>query len=83
MPLGDNEQPFARLGKSLALPQTATLALKGPQIVPLLDEHEREWWSETDMLGMGKYLLASNLALVADRSLHAEQGCQTQIRDSR
>ena len=53
---GDNEQPFARLGKSLALPQTATLALKGPQIVPLLDEHEREWWAETDMLGMGKSL---------------------------
>lgn len=49
---GDNDGPFARLGKSLALPQTATLALRGPQIVPLLEEHEREWWNETDMLGM-------------------------------
>lgn len=50
--LGDSEAPFAKLASSLRLPQTATLALRGPLVVPLLDEHEREWWNETDMMGM-------------------------------
>lgn len=49
---GDSEAPFAKLANSLRLPQTATLALRGPLIVPLLDEHEREWWNETDLMGM-------------------------------
>lgn len=49
---GDSEVPFAKLASTLQLPQTATLALRGPLIVPLLDEHEREWWNETDMMGM-------------------------------
>lgn len=51
---GDNEQPFAKLAKSLQLPQTATLAIRGPRTVPLLDDHEREWWEETDYMGMGE-----------------------------
>lgn len=51
---GDSEAPFVKLGSTLRLPQTATLALRGPLIVPLLDEHEREWWNETDMMGMSK-----------------------------
>lgn len=51
---GDNEKAFAKLGQSLALPQTATLAIQGPLVVPLLDDHEREWWPETDYMGMGE-----------------------------
>jgi hypothetical protein len=51
---GDNEKPFAKLASSLKLPQTAYLALQGPLVVPLLDDHEREWWNETDMMGMSK-----------------------------
>lgn len=54
-PAGDSETPFFKLGKSLQLPQTAILAVRGPEIVPLLDEHEREWWNETDMLGMSEW----------------------------
>ena len=30
--LGDTHKPFARLGKSLKLPQTATLALRAPEL---------------------------------------------------
>ncbi|KAH7106315.1 hypothetical protein BKA62DRAFT_740885 [Auriculariales sp. MPI-PUGE-AT-0066] len=32
--LGDTAAPFGRLGKSLNLPQTATLALSGPESIP-------------------------------------------------
>ena len=52
--IGDNEKAFAKLGQSLELPQTATLAIQGPLVVPLLDDHEREWWPETDYMGMGE-----------------------------
>lgn len=60
---GDSEVPFAKLAGTLQLPQTATLALRGPLIVPLLDEHEREWWNETDMMGMSTSELYLHLML--------------------
>ncbi|EJD48981.1 hypothetical protein AURDEDRAFT_143856 [Auricularia subglabra TFB-10046 SS5] len=48
---GDTEAPFGKLGKSLNLPQTATLALRGPQRIPWLDEDGFEWYISFDELG--------------------------------
>jgi len=49
--LGDTHDPFAKLGKSLKLPQTATLALRGTQQLPWLDEPAFEWYTSFDLLG--------------------------------
>ncbi|GAA5973667.1 hypothetical protein JCM21900_005108 [Sporobolomyces salmonicolor] len=49
--LGDTSRPFAQLGSSLKLPQTAVLSLQGPQRVPLLEEEAWQWWESFDSLG--------------------------------
>ncbi|GAA5921216.1 hypothetical protein JCM1841_001634 [Sporobolomyces salmonicolor] len=49
--LGDTSRPFAQLGSSLKLPQTAVLSLQAPQRVPLLDEEAWQWWESFDSLG--------------------------------
>ncbi|GAA5860964.1 hypothetical protein JCM1840_002020 [Sporobolomyces johnsonii] len=49
--LGDTYHPFAQLGSSLKLPQTAVLALQAPQRVPLLEEQAWQWWDSFDSLG--------------------------------
>ncbi|GAA5916619.1 alpha/beta hydrolase [Sporobolomyces salmoneus] len=49
--LGDTFKPFAQLGKSLNLPQTAILSLQAPTQVPLLEEPAFQWWESFDPLG--------------------------------
>lgn len=49
--LGDTNVPFARLGRSLKLPQTATLALRAPDLVPFLYEQAFQWYPSFDQLG--------------------------------
>ncbi|GAA5885278.1 hypothetical protein JCM16303_005983 [Sporobolomyces ruberrimus] len=49
--LGDTFAPFAQLGKSLNLPQTAILSLQAPTQIPLLEEPAFEWWESFDPLG--------------------------------
>lgn len=62
--LGDNEAPFAQLGRQLArgppgggggpLPQTATLAVRGPERLPFFyDEPRFLWWKAFSPLGEG------------------------------
>ncbi|GAA5985085.1 hypothetical protein JCM10908_002518 [Rhodotorula pacifica] len=49
--LGDAAKPFAQLGQSLNLPQTAVLALQAPARIPLLEEEAYQWWDSFDPLG--------------------------------
>ncbi|KJA14560.1 hypothetical protein HYPSUDRAFT_72507 [Hypholoma sublateritium FD-334 SS-4] len=49
--LGDTHAPFAKLGKSLKLPQTAVLALRAPAVVPFLYEDAWQWFPAFDGLG--------------------------------
>ncbi|KAG1737499.1 uncharacterized protein EDB91DRAFT_1140192 [Suillus paluster] len=49
--LGDTNVPFARLGRSLKLPQTATLALRAPDVIPFLYEQAFQWYPSFDQLG--------------------------------
>jgi hypothetical protein len=48
---GDTFKPFAQLGKSLNLPQTAILSLQAPTQIPLLEEPAFQWWESFDNLG--------------------------------
>ncbi|EJU04692.1 hypothetical protein DACRYDRAFT_47218 [Dacryopinax primogenitus] len=49
--LGDTELPFANLGRSLKLPQTATLSLRAPLRIPFLEEDAFQWYPSFDPLG--------------------------------
>jgi predicted esterase len=51
--LGDTATPFGQLGRSLNLPQTATLAISGPESIPYLlpDEKGYQWHKSFDDLG--------------------------------
>ncbi|GAA5933984.1 alpha/beta hydrolase [Sporobolomyces koalae] len=49
--LGDTLNPFAQLGQSLNLAQTAILAIQAPTQIPLLEEPAFEWWPSFDPLG--------------------------------
>ncbi|KAI0820505.1 hypothetical protein BC628DRAFT_848418 [Trametes gibbosa] len=49
--LGDTHLPFAKLGRSLRLPQTATLALRAPEKIPFLYEEAYQWYTSFDPLG--------------------------------
>jgi len=49
--LGDTHVPFSKLGRSLKLPQTATLALRAPEQIPYLEEHAFQWYPSFDALG--------------------------------
>ncbi|KAM0791768.1 hypothetical protein ACM66B_004032 [Microbotryomycetes sp. NB124-2] len=49
--LGDTDKPFADLARSLNLPQTATLSLRAPERIPLLEEEAYQWWSSFTELG--------------------------------
>ncbi|GAA6012544.1 hypothetical protein JCM11491_005428 [Sporobolomyces phaffii] len=49
--LGDTFAPFAQLGRSLNLPQTAILSLQAPTQIPLLEEPAFQWWESFDPLG--------------------------------
>jgi len=49
--LGDTELPFANLGRSLKLPQTATLSLRAPLRIPFLEEDAFQWYASFDPLG--------------------------------
>ncbi|KAG9313805.1 hypothetical protein JVU11DRAFT_6166 [Chiua virens] len=49
--LGDSHTPFAKLGRSLHLPQTATLALRAPEQIPYLYEQAFQWYTSFDPLG--------------------------------
>ncbi|GAA5958538.1 hypothetical protein JCM8115_002498 [Rhodotorula mucilaginosa] len=49
--LGDTAKPFAELGQSLNLPQTAVLTLQAPAQIPLLEEEAYQWWDSFDQLG--------------------------------
>ncbi|KAL4076731.1 hypothetical protein V8B97DRAFT_1867225 [Scleroderma yunnanense] len=49
--LGDTDVPFAKLGRSLNLPQTATLALRAPEQIPFLYEQAYQWYTSFDPLG--------------------------------
>lgn len=51
---GDTAKPFAQLGRSLNLPQTAVLALQAPKQIPLLEEEAYQWWDSFDQLGDGE-----------------------------
>ncbi|KAG9039426.1 hypothetical protein FRB95_010715 [Tulasnella sp. JGI-2019a] len=49
--LGDTHKPFANLGRSLKLPQTATLSLKATLQIPYLYEPAFQWYPSFDPLG--------------------------------
>ncbi|KAK4055027.1 hypothetical protein OIO90_003368 [Microbotryomycetes sp. JL221] len=49
--LGDTMKPFAQLGQSLNLPQTAVLTLQAPHQIPLLEEEAFAWWPSFTELG--------------------------------
>ncbi|KIO02593.1 hypothetical protein M404DRAFT_1002201 [Pisolithus tinctorius Marx 270] len=49
--LGDTHTPFTKLGRSLNLPQTATLALRAPEQIPFLYEQAYQWYASFDPLG--------------------------------
>ncbi|KAI6132932.1 hypothetical protein EV401DRAFT_2053664 [Pisolithus croceorrhizus] len=49
--LGDTHIPFAKLGRSFNLPQTATLALRAPEQIPFLYEQAYQWYTSFDPLG--------------------------------
>jgi len=49
--LGDSHAPFTKLGRSLRLPQTATLALRAPDQIPYLYEQAFQWYTSFDPLG--------------------------------
>ncbi|KZO96721.1 hypothetical protein CALVIDRAFT_549627 [Calocera viscosa TUFC12733] len=49
--LGDTELPFANLGRSLKLPQTATLSLRAAIRIPFLEEDAFQWYPSFDPLG--------------------------------
>ncbi|KAI9460683.1 Alpha/Beta hydrolase protein [Boletus coccyginus] len=49
--LGDSHTPFAKLGRSLHLPQTAVLALRAPEQIPYLYEQAFQWYTSFDPLG--------------------------------
>ncbi|EKM78385.1 hypothetical protein AGABI1DRAFT_75973, partial [Agaricus bisporus var. burnettii JB137-S8] len=49
--LGDTHIPFAKLGKQLKLPQTATLAIRAPEKIPYLYEEAYQWYESFDPLG--------------------------------
>ncbi|KAI0632624.1 hypothetical protein C8Q77DRAFT_1271766 [Trametes polyzona] len=49
--LGDTHIPFAKLGRQLHLPQTATLALRAPEKIPYLYEEAYQWYTSFDPLG--------------------------------
>jgi len=49
--LGDTHLPFARLARSLKLPQTATLAIRAPEQIPYLYEQAFQWYTSFDPLG--------------------------------
>ncbi|MBW0526300.1 hypothetical protein O181_066015 [Austropuccinia psidii MF-1] len=48
--LGDTDKPFLALGTRLNLPQTAILALRAFERVPLLEEDCFQWWDSFDIL---------------------------------
>jgi len=68
-PAGDTAAPFAHLGKSLNLPQTAILSLKAPERIPLLEEEAYAWWDSFDEMGerASRFLLALALPLCPRR----------------
>ncbi|RUP47208.1 hypothetical protein BC936DRAFT_146005 [Jimgerdemannia flammicorona] len=45
---GDTEKPFAQLGERLQLPQTATLAVRAPALIPYFDDGF-EWFPSFDL----------------------------------
>ncbi|KAJ3868917.1 hypothetical protein EV359DRAFT_60271 [Lentinula novae-zelandiae] len=49
--LGDTHIPFAKLGRQLKLPQTATLTLRAPEKIPFLYEEAYQWCTSFDQLG--------------------------------
>ncbi|KIJ63641.1 hypothetical protein HYDPIDRAFT_113137 [Hydnomerulius pinastri MD-312] len=49
--LGDTHVPFAKLGRSLNLPQTAVLSLRAPEQIPFLYEQAYQWYTSFDLLG--------------------------------
>ncbi|KAF9233902.1 hypothetical protein BU15DRAFT_90177 [Melanogaster broomeanus] len=49
--LGDSHAPFAKLARSLNLPQTAVLALRAPEQIPYLYEQAFQWYASFDPLG--------------------------------
>ncbi|OCH94569.1 hypothetical protein OBBRIDRAFT_769275 [Obba rivulosa] len=51
--LGDSHVPFGNLGRSLKLPQTATLVLRGPDLLPYHEPSENayQWFPAFDPLG--------------------------------
>ncbi|KAF8606539.1 hypothetical protein BDV93DRAFT_537063 [Ceratobasidium sp. AG-I] len=51
--LGDTMAPFVRMAKQFKLPQTATLVLQGPELIPFLDEGEEmyQWYTSFTSLG--------------------------------
>lgn len=44
-------EPFFKLGKSLNLPQTAILSIRGPKRIPLLEEDAFAWYESFDDVG--------------------------------
>ncbi|CAE6537889.1 unnamed protein product [Rhizoctonia solani] len=51
--LGDSMAPFVRMAKQLKLPQTATLVLQAPELIPFLEEGEEmyQWYTSFTSLG--------------------------------
>ncbi|TFK19244.1 hypothetical protein FA15DRAFT_760156, partial [Coprinopsis marcescibilis] len=49
--LGDTHIPFAKLGRTLKLPQTAILALRATEQIPFFDQGAYQWYPAFDNLG--------------------------------
>ncbi|CEL55268.1 hypothetical protein RSOLAG1IB_01277 [Rhizoctonia solani AG-1 IB] len=51
--LGDTMAPFVRMAKQLKLPQTATLVLQAPDLIPFLEQGEEmyQWYTSFTSLG--------------------------------
>ncbi|CAE7218088.1 unnamed protein product [Rhizoctonia solani] len=51
--LGDTMAPFVRMAKQLKLPQTATLVVQAPDLIPFLDQGEEmyQWYTSFTSLG--------------------------------
>lgn len=49
--LGDTHIPFAKLGRQLKLPQTATLSIRAPEKIPFLYEEAYQWYTSFDGFG--------------------------------
>ncbi|EUC64936.1 phospholipase/carboxylesterase [Rhizoctonia solani AG-3 Rhs1AP] len=65
--LGDTMAPFVRMAKQLKLPQTATLVVQAPDLIPFLDEGEEMYQWYTSFTSLGELIERPNPLLAVKR----------------